>query len=464
MTGTADRHLFGKIAPTAIALADTAAVAAAYGVAALTTGAPAAATWTSAAVIGLTLATWIPACISLLMGSSFRAAKMEKIATLSMRASAIHAGLLIVALYLTGLTGIPAMTLITFYAAETALLTASHIGARKILKKLRTHGRNEVRVVIVGANASAARLCREFKADPGFGYHLAGVFADNPGPEIDPTLYKGDIGDLDDFVRRENISEIYCTLDDDSIDEINTVLTVADGNMARFYTVPRIPRYLNRHFELRELGHMSILAPRPTPLSHSINRFSKRIVDIAVSAVGLVIFPIILLPVSIMIKLTSPGPVFYRQRRTGHLGLEFDCLKFRTMRTDPTDANIVTRNDPRVTAVGRFLRHTSLDELPQLINVLRGEMSIVGPRPHMISHTEQYRRLIDRYMVRHTIKPGLTGWAQVNGLRGSTDNLWKMEKRVEHDVWYIEHWSLMLDLKIIARTMINIVRGEENAF
>ena len=168
---------------------------------------------------------------------------------------------------------------------------------------------------------------------------------------------------------------------------------------------------------------------------------------------------------AIAIKISSPGPVYFRQKRTGYHGKEFQCLKFRTMKVNATaDSAQATKDDPRKTRLGEFLRRTSLDELPQFINVLRGEMSVVGPRPHMLKHTEDYSKLVDRYMLRHIVKPGITGWAQVNGYRGITDELWKMEKRVEYDVWYVENWSFLLDLKIVVRTVMNAVHGESNAF
>ena len=153
------------------------------------------------------------------------------------------------------------------------------------------------------------------------------------------------------------------------------------------------------------------------------------------------------------------------RKRTGYKGKEFTCLKFRTMKVNTTsDTAQASKNDPRKTRVGDFLRRTSIDELPQFINVLRGDMSVVGPRPHMLAHTDQYSKLIDKYMVRHLIKPGITGWAQVNGYRGQTGQLWQMERRVEFDVWYIENWSFLLDLKIVMRTIVNALHGEENAF
>ncbi len=163
--------------------------------------------------------------------------------------------------------------------------------------------------------------------------------------------------------------------------------------------------------------------------------------------------------------MTSPGPVFFKQKRTGYLGRDFYCWKFRTMHVNrDADARQATRNDNRVTKFGHFLRHTSIDELPQFINVWLGDMSVVGPRPHMLKHTDDYRKIIKRYMVRHFIKPGITGWAQIKGFRGQTEEVWQMEKRVENDVWYIEHWSFLLDLKIVFLTIINVFKGEDNAY
>ena len=227
----------------------------------------------------------------------------------------------------------------------------------------------------------------------------------------------------------------------------------------------QIPRTLARNFELNSVGHLPLLSIRNNPLKKNINRLLKRSFDLVVSSLFLCFYPLVYIVVAIGIKISSPGPVYFRQERTGYLGRSFECLKFRTMKVNATsDICQATKNDPRKTRFGEFLRRTSIDELPQFVNVWRGEMSIVGPRPHMLMHTEQYTELIDRYMLRHAVKPGITGWAQVNGYRGPTDELWKMERRVEYDVWYIENWSLLLDMKIIVRTVINAFRSDENAF
>ncbi|MBD5352012.1 MAG: exopolysaccharide biosynthesis polyprenyl glycosylphosphotransferase, partial [Bacteroides sp.] len=238
-----------------------------------------------------------------------------------------------------------------------------------------------------------------------------------------------------------------------------------DDNVVQFHYVPKISPYVGRRFEMTNVGGLPVLTPQINPLSKRVNRLLKRVFDLAFSSVVLLFSPIIFIPIAIAVKISSPGPVFFKQKRTGYRGREFTCLKFRTMKVNSdSDRKQATDRDPRKTRVGDFLRRTSLDELPQFINVWMGDMSVVGPRPHMLAHTEQYRQLIDRYMLRHMVKPGITGWAQVSGYRGNTDELWKMEKRVNADVWYIEHWSWMLDLKIIVRTVYNAIRGEENAY
>ena len=203
-----------------------------------------------------------------------------------------------------------------------------------------------------------------------------------------------------------------------------------------------------------------------SPLDCLGNRLLKRAFDFVCSLVFLcTLFPVLVIIVAIMTESTMPGRLFFVQKRTGWRGRTFRCIKFRTMRASAdADTRQATRTDARITKWGHIMRKTNLDEMPQFLNVLMGDMSIVGPRPHMVKHTDEYRKLIDKYMVRHMIKPGITGLAQVSGYRGQTEELWQMEKRVEYDVKYIESWTLSLDIKIIVRTIINAVKGEKNAF
>jgi putative colanic acid biosynthesis UDP-glucose lipid carrier transferase len=214
------------------------------------------------------------------------------------------------------------------------------------------------------------------------------------------------------------------------------------------------------------LKEIPVISLRKEPLEDLGNRIKKRIFDIVVSAMVIVFVLSWLIPlVSLLIWLESRGPVFFAQPRTGKNNKSFLCLKFRSMKTNnAAQAKQATKNDDRITKVGKFLRRTSLDEFPQFINVFRGEMSLVGPRPHMLQHTDQYSRIIGQYMVRQFLKPGITGWAQVNGFRGETKAVEQMEKRVEHDLWYLENWNLFLDMKIIFMTAFNTIKGDKNAF
>ena len=299
--------------------------------------------------------------------------------------------------------------------------------------------------------------------DAGFGYRVLGFFDDNPSDDF----YSGvvyPLSELADFVAGRNVRQIFYTLSGQN-EAHRLAVKIADDNVADFYYVPQIPPTLSRRFELHNIGSVPVLSVMRNPLKNPLNRGLKRTFDLAVSSVFLCFYPIIYIPVAIAIKLSSPGPVYFKQERTGYLGNSFECLKFRTMRVNANADKVqATKNDSRKTRVGDFLRRTSLDELPQFINVWKGDMSVVGPRPHMLKHTEEYTKIVDRYMVRHAVKPGITGWAQVNGYRGLTDEVWKMERRVEHDVWYIENWTFLLDIKIMIRTVLNALQGEKNAF
>lgn len=352
---------------------------------------------------------------------------------------------------------------IFYYAILFGGITIFRLSGNLLLKAYRRRGFNFTRVAIVGTGATAVRLYNSMQTDTGYGYRVLGFFDDTPEPDFRFGNVHS-IDELDQIVEDKQIRQIFYTLSGQH-NSLARVIKIADNHVADFYYVPQIPRTLSRKFELHTIGPLPVLSIRRNPLKNVFNRLLKRSFDIFVSSIFLLFYPLIYIPVAIAIKLSSPGPVYFKQERTGYLGKTFICYKFRTMRVNSdSDKQQATKNDPRKTRIGDFLRRTSIDELPQFINVFKGDMSVVGPRPHMLKHTEDYTRLVDRYMARHAVKPGITGWAQVNGYRGLTDELWKMERRVEHDVWYIEHWSFLLDLKIMVRTIMNAVIGEKNAF
>ncbi len=360
---------------------------------------------------------------------------------------------------------LPFRTYALFYGECIIALPVWWLITRQIIKRYRKKGRNFSRVVIVGTNSTALRLYEELMSDAGFGYKFKGFFG-KWCPVDFPGDYKGNIEELNSYVKEYAIDEIYFAMSGEDEETMSKVMKIADDNVIQFYYVPQISRYLNRVFELHNVGAVSLLTTRSNPLKNSFNRGMKRGFDILFSSLVLLfLFPFVFIPVALIIKITSPGPIFFKQVRTGYRGRDFLCWKFRTMHVNADSDKVqATKDDPRKTKFGDFLRRSSIDELPQFINVLKGDMSVVGPRPHMLKHTDDYRKLIDKYMVRHLIKPGITGWAQVNGYRGLTEKLWQMERRVEYDVWYIENWTFLLDMKIIVRTVLNAVQGEKNAF
>lgn len=392
-----------------------------------------------------------------------RAIRMENVMRSTLTASGLHLLTFLSLISFLRIIVVPTMAFVIFYATLTGATMLFSLCGNFALKAYRRRGYNFTKVIIIGTGPTAMRLYREMKEDPGFGYHVLGFFDDEVAPSFSGK-YLGKIADLEKYATGADIRQIFYTLSGHS-DSLLRVTKIADDNVAEFYYVPQIPHTLARGFQLHNIGSMPVLSIRANPLKSTVNRAIKRTFDLFVSGTFLLFYPLIYIPVAIGIKLSSPGPVYFKQERTGFRGRSFQCLKFRTMRVNATsDSAQATKDDPRKTKFGDFLRRTSIDELPQFINVWKGNMSIVGPRPHMLRHTEEYTRLVDRYMVRHAVKPGITGWAQVNGYRGITDELWKMERRVECDVWYIENWTLLLDIKIMCRTVINAVQGDKNAF
>lgn len=234
----------------------------------------------------------------------------------------------------------------------------------------------------------------------------------------------------------------------------------------RFKIVPNLSLFITREIHIEYYGDLPVLSLRSEPLDDVGNRIKKRVLDIIVSSLVVIFILSWLVPfLGIFIFLESGFPIFFRQQRTGKDKKAFYCIKFRSMKSN-TDANLkqATKNDSRVTKVGKFIRKTSLDEFPQFINVLRGEMSLVGPRPHMVKHTSDYSKIVDDYMVRQFIKPGITGWAQINGFRGEIFNPLQIKMRVNKDLWYLENWTLWLDIKILFLTFYYVFRGDKNAY
>ncbi|MFD2873857.1 undecaprenyl-phosphate glucose phosphotransferase [Mucilaginibacter ximonensis] len=320
--------------------------------------------------------------------------------------------------------------------------------------------------VIVGGGRIGEELYAYFEGNPELGYKIMGFFDDEPTNVTQAHLYSGSVDDCIRFVIANDVNEIFCTLPAAQSQQVEQLMIAADRNLIRFKYVPEYYDFTKRATYVETFGHIPVISTRPEPLENMLNRFLKRAFDILFSLFIIVFILSWLFPIlAILIKRGSKGPIFFVQIRSGRNNKPFKCYKFRSMKLNADSNNKqAVKGDSRVTPLGAFLRRSSLDELPQFFNVLMGNMSVVGPRPHMISHTKQYSQLIDKFMVRHFLKPGITGYAQVQGLRGETKTTEAMLRRVEADVWYLENWSFLLDLKIIFLTVWNAVRGEENAY
>src|SRR5574344_665933 len=343
---------------------------------------------------------------------------------------------------------------------------------RYFIKKYRSFGKNSRSVTFIGSDKSLIGLYKSLVSDPSTGYRVIGYYADeimDGAPEGLKRL--GTLQDLNhimddtDVLNVNSMDEVYCSLPWSMHDEVNKIMKYCDKNVIHFYYVPIYAESFGHSLKIETIGDSITFTNYETPLSLPTNRLVKRIFDIAVSSFALICLLPFIPIVALFIKIQSPGPIFFKQERTGMNGKEFKCYKFRSMHINKDADKIqATENDPRKFAFGNFMRKMNIDELPQFWNVLIGTMSIVGPRPHMLLHTETYAKLIDKYMVRHFVKPGVTGWAQVTGFRGETKELWQMEERVKRDIWYIENWSIWLDLRIIWRTAKQLVIHDENAY
>jgi putative colanic acid biosynthesis UDP-glucose lipid carrier transferase len=355
--------------------------------------------------------------------------------------------------------------LLWFAAAPFAVLAAQSL-TRRLAEWSAMRGTITQSHVIVGANQLGRELARRLRDHPHLG-RLKGFFDDRDIARLsgiaDEQLL-GSISDVADYVRLNNVTNIYICL---PIRPESRTLKLFDelrDTTASIYFVPDIFMFDLIQARCTELDGIPLVAVCETPFC-GIDGVVKRTADVIMATVGIALLWPLMLAIAIGVKLSSPGPVIFRQRRYGLAGEEIQVYKFRTMTVCEDNNNVVQakREDPRVTRFGAFLRRTSLDELPQLFNVLFGSMSMVGPRPHAVAHNEEYRKLINGYMLRHKVRPGITGWAQVNGLRGETDTVDKMQRRVEYDLDYLRHWSLALDLRIILRTL-GLVWHDRNAY
>ena len=356
--------------------------------------------------------------------------------------------------------------LLAWIIATPATLLASHIVVRRAAG--RPDRSREVRsVVVVGANEVGVKFAGICDRHPNLFMQMHGFFDDRAGPRHARGLHHpmlGRMSELSQYVRSHNIKLIFISQPISAQPRIRQLIDELQDTTASVYFLPDVYVFDLMQARFDNVGGMPVIAICETPFM-GLNSMIKRASDIVLGSLILVALAPLMLAIAVAVKCTSPGPVLFRQRRYGLYGEEILVYKFRSMRVLDDGTTIVQarRDDPRVTPIGRFLRRTSLDELPQFVNVLQGSMSIVGPRPHAVAHNEQYRKLIKGYMLRHKVKPGITGWAQVNGLRGETATLERMEARIQCDLDYLRNWSVWLDLWIILKT-IRVILTRENAF
>lgn len=343
---------------------------------------------------------------------------------------------------------------------------------RVVIKKYRKVGGNSRAVLFIGADSELLNVYHRLQDDASMGYRIMGYYADEEMTDVPEDVELKRLGTLQEFLKEMDgkeeqfvCDEMYVCLSRRDKDMVRRLSHFCDQHVIRFYFVPVSVETLGINLKRELLDDMEVYTTYEIPLAVPLNKLIKRTFDIVLSLVFLIPTAILFPFVYVIIKLQSPGPIFFKQARTGLDGRDFNMLKFRSMHVNKdADRLQATKDDPRKYPFGNFMRKSNIDELPQFLNVLKGDMSIVGPRPHMLAHTEQYSQLIDKYMVRHFVKPGLTGWAQVTGFRGETKELWQMEGRVKCDIWYIEHWSIWLDIRIIWMTAKTIFIHDKNAY
>lgn len=351
-----------------------------------------------------------------------------------------------------------------FLFAPALLLNRIIFLATNSLGKVKLNAKR--RILIVGYNKLAQKLVSYLENEDSEICIVGYVEEHRKVTELSNYPVFGGIDHTIKIAKRERITDVYSTIMPEDNSNVYKMMKQADNDLIRFKLVPDLEQFISGLVQLDYLYDVPILSIRKEPLEVVMNRFKKRWFDILVSLfVGIFILSWLIPILGIIIYMQSPGPIFFVQLRSGKGNRPFRCFKFRSM-TVNSQANQTqaTKNDARVTAIGRFMRKTSLDEFPQFLNVLFGQMSIIGPRPHMLKHTKDFSIQDEQYMVRQFLKPGISGWAQVNGYRGEITELEHIQKRVEYDLWYLENWSLSLDLKIIFLTVFNVFKGEKNAY
>jgi len=344
----------------------------------------------------------------------------------------------------------------------SALIICWRIGFYYFIRFYRKKGYNIRNIVVVGLGPTAINLVEYINKTPELGYVFHGYFDNHE----DNDSLLGNVSTLEDYCDSKNIDLIFCCLPKLYDEEIKRIVDFAENNLIKIKVISRFSNIANKNLSIQKYGEIPVINVSSIPLDSAYNRFVKRAFDLVFSSLVMLFLLSWIVPlIGFLIKLESKGPVFFKQDRNGKGNEKFLCWKFRTMRINAeSDTKQATKGDPRITKIGAILRKTSLDELPQFVNVFLGDMSVVGPRPHPIKLNEEFLPKIDRFIQRHAVKPGITGLAQAKGYRGETSHFSAMYGRVKLDRFYVKNWSLILDLKIIILTVISIIKGQETAY
>ena len=377
---------------------------------------------------------------------------------------------LIILLFLIKHSGLSRFFVFVYIATLGILIITEKFLLYKFIHYIRLHGRNIRQMLIIGAGEVGKRFYNSIKTNPRLGYKVVGFLDDNP-QSMNNGMYLGNLDDLTKILDEEPIDDVVIALPPRAAKKMENLVHTCEQYTTRIRIIPDYFSMISSKYSFSLFNTFPIITVREDKLSQIQWRILKRGFDTAFSLfLFLLVFSWLWPIIAISIKISSKGPVFFKQERAGRGNRPFYAYKFRSMVVESKDVDNngkyrqATKNDPRITPIGAFLRKTNLDELPQFWNVLKGEMSIVGPRPHPKPLDYESRKIVNLYMQRNLVKPGITGWAQVNGLRGETSKPGLMQKRIDHDIWYIENWSFWLDIQIIFLTIWNMIKGEENAY
>lgn len=411
---------------------------------------------------GMGLAAALYALLMMLMMACFGLYKPARIRSIGgalarvWEANALGLLLVASALYLFRLQEFSRGVLVCFYLSACFTLSLKYIFVRMALREMRARGYNQKHVLVVGAGNLAAQYAASIACAREMGYHIAGHLAPKACEQVGP--YCGEYTQLEQCLRGRGIDEVVVALEPEETQYITQVIHTCEKCGTKISVIPFYNDIIPTKPSIEVIGSVKLINLRTTPLDNIGNAMIKRGFDVIMSALFILLSSPFMLLAAVGTKLSSPGPILFRQERVGRNKKPFTMLKFRSMRVNAVqDTAWTTNNDPRKTKFGSFLRKTSIDELPQFFNVLKGDMSLIGPRPEIPHYVEQFRESVPLYMVKHQVRPGITGWAQVNGYRGDTS----IVERIHHDLWYIENWSFGLDLKIIMMTVFGGMINKE---